>query len=123
MSENEYKIVLCDPPWQFNNKNTGGSMISGASAVYPVMSVSDICKLPVPSICDDDCALFMWCVWPTITLRPSHSNVARAVAPESLRTNSPWVTTRFCSAKYRKPSGNSRSKCYRIFKYSCRCKK
>ncbi len=62
MSEDKYKIIYADPAWQFNNKNTGGSMISGASAVYSVMSVSDICKLPVSSICDDDCALFMWWV-------------------------------------------------------------
>ena len=56
----KYKVIYADPPWQFNNKNTGGSMISGASAVYPVMNVDDICRIPVQNICDDDCVLIMW---------------------------------------------------------------
>lgn len=62
MKVKKYKVIYADPPWSFNNKNTGGSMTSGASAVYPVMSVEDICKLPVKDICDDNCILLMWWV-------------------------------------------------------------
>ena len=58
----KYNIIYADPPWSFNNKNTGGSMTSGASSVYPVMTVEQICKLPVPSITDDNCILFLWWV-------------------------------------------------------------
>ena len=36
----KYNIIYADPPWSFNNKNTGGSMTSGASSVYPVMTLS-----------------------------------------------------------------------------------
>jgi N6-adenosine-specific RNA methylase IME4 len=42
--------------------DTGGSLKSGSSAVYPVMTVPEICSLPVDSICDDNCVLFMWWV-------------------------------------------------------------
>lgn len=57
-----YSIIYADPPWSFHNKNTGGTMISGASAQYPVMSVKDIKRLPVATLAADDCALFMWWV-------------------------------------------------------------
>jgi len=57
-----YTIIYADPPWVFNNKNTGGSMISGASAQYKVMSASDIARLPVASIAADNSILFMWWV-------------------------------------------------------------
>lgn len=58
----KYKVVYCDPPWKFNNKNTGGSMKSGADYHYPTMTIDDLCKLPVNEITDDDCVLFMWWV-------------------------------------------------------------
>ena len=56
----KYNIIYSDPPWQFTNKNTGGSMKSGASAKYPTMTVDDICALPIQDIAADDCVLFMW---------------------------------------------------------------
>lgn len=58
----KYQIVYADPAWSFNNKNTGGSMISGASAKYSTMTVDDICRLPIPEIADENCVLFMWWV-------------------------------------------------------------
>lgn len=58
----KYKIIYADPPWSFNNKNTGGGLNSGASAHYEVMTIDDICKLPIKEIADDDCVLFMWWV-------------------------------------------------------------
>jgi N6-adenosine-specific RNA methylase IME4 len=58
----KYSIIYADPPWSFNNKNTGGSMKSGASAHYNTMSIDQIKKLDIPSISADDCILFMWWV-------------------------------------------------------------
>jgi len=58
----KYKIIYADPPWKFSNKNTGGSMKSGASAHYDVMSIDDIKALPINEIADDNCVLFMWWV-------------------------------------------------------------
>lgn len=60
--DKKYNIIYADPGWSFNNKRTGGSMGSGASQIYTVSSVGDICALPVQSICEDDCILFMWWV-------------------------------------------------------------
>lgn len=58
----KYKLIYADPPWSFNNKNTGGSMKSGASAQYDTMSINDLKNLDVESLCDDDCILVMWWV-------------------------------------------------------------
>lgn len=58
----KYNIIYADPPWQFNNKNTGGSMKSGAESQYPTMSIEQLKALDVPSICADDCVLVMWWV-------------------------------------------------------------
>jgi N6-adenosine-specific RNA methylase IME4 len=62
MEQKKYSIIYADPAWSFNNKNTGGSMISGASAHYDVMTLQGICNLPIHKIAADDCVLFMWWV-------------------------------------------------------------
>lgn len=46
----KYNIILCDPPWVFKDKNTGCSMKSGSAAHYKVMTLKDICELPVQKI-------------------------------------------------------------------------
>lgn len=58
----KYKIIYADPAWQFDNKNTGGSMSSSAESQYNVMSIEDMKTLPVADIADDDCTLVMWWV-------------------------------------------------------------
>ena len=60
--DKKYNIIYADPPWAFSNKKTGGSMKSGAVSKYDVMTLEDIKNLPVESIADDDCVLFMWWV-------------------------------------------------------------
>ena len=57
-----YKLIYCDPPWQFSNKKTGGSMKSGADANYPTMTIDDLKRMDIPSIADEDCLLVMWWV-------------------------------------------------------------
>jgi N6-adenosine-specific RNA methylase IME4 len=57
-----FKIIYADPPWSFNNKTTGGSMVSGADAHYKTMSLKDICNLPINELADENCVLFMWWV-------------------------------------------------------------
>lgn len=58
----KYKAIYADPPWAFKNKKTGGSMKSGASQQYDVMSIEDMKQWDIPSICQDDCLLAMWYV-------------------------------------------------------------
>jgi len=58
----KYNIILADTPWKFNNKNTGGSMKSGADAQYSTMTLDEMKALPVNEIAADDCVLVMWYV-------------------------------------------------------------
>jgi len=56
----KYNVIVADPPWQYRNKKTGGSMKSGSDAKYPTMSLDEICVLKIPNICEKDCVLFLW---------------------------------------------------------------
>jgi N6-adenosine-specific RNA methylase IME4 len=58
----KYRVIYCDPAWQFSNRNTGGSMTSSAEAHYTVTSVKDMAALPVANLADDHCLLVMWWV-------------------------------------------------------------
>jgi N6-adenosine-specific RNA methylase IME4 len=60
----KYRIIYADPPWTYRNINTGGSMKSGAMSKYPVMSLTEICSLPVKDIASKDSVLFLWVTCP-----------------------------------------------------------
>lgn len=57
-----YQIVYADPAWTFKDKNTGGTYKSGSTNKYNVMSLKDMCDLPVPQITAENCLLAMWWV-------------------------------------------------------------
>ncbi|MCX9104034.1 MT-A70 family methyltransferase [Aeromonas veronii] len=61
-TDRKYRVIYADPAWQFNNKNTGGSMTSSAEAQYTVTSLADMAALPVAKLADDHCLLVMWWV-------------------------------------------------------------
>ena len=58
----KYNIIYCDPPWQFSNKKTGGSMKSGAAHQYLTTGIEGLKRLDVNSIAADNCLLVMWYV-------------------------------------------------------------
>lgn len=58
----KYKIIYADPAWSYK----GNMMNSSVTDHYPVMSLKDICKLPVKEISDKDCILFMWVTLPKL---------------------------------------------------------
>ena len=62
MENKKYNIIYADPPWQFSNKKTGGSMKSGAASQYKVTSIEDLKLLDVNSVTADDAILIMWYV-------------------------------------------------------------
>lgn len=60
----KYGVIYCDPPWKYNDRlDLQGE---GAELHYPTMSINEMCNLPVGSIADDDCALFMWVTMPML---------------------------------------------------------
>lgn len=67
-TQKKYKVILCDPPWSYRNKNTGGSMKSGSSAKYPTMSFEELLNIAtvIEKISEKDCALFLWTTVPML---------------------------------------------------------
>ena len=60
-TERKYSIVYADPAWDYwsgGNKNQ--------NLHYNTMTMQDICNLPVKSITDKDCVLFLWVTYPIL---------------------------------------------------------
>ncbi len=56
MSE-PFQVLCADPPWPFNDKLPG--LGRGAAKHYDLMTVADICRMPLPPLADN-CVLFLW---------------------------------------------------------------
>lgn len=54
MSARRYRTILADPPWGTKN------LASTAGRHYPLMSLEDICALPVEDLAEDDAHLWLW---------------------------------------------------------------
>lgn len=64
-ADGQYRVIYADPPWWYNNRHTTDSI--GACRHYPLMRTEEICALPVAHCCADNCILFLWATWPTLT--------------------------------------------------------
>lgn len=58
----KYKIIYADPPWSYDDKMTGHSF--SLDHQYETQGLEWIKSLPVGSIADKDCVLFLWAVSP-----------------------------------------------------------
>ncbi len=66
----KYKTIVADPPWRYGvwGGNSGRTKIcqqfqsntQNLPLPYPSMSVDEIRELPVESLSDDDCDLYLW---------------------------------------------------------------
>jgi len=64
--DKKYKIIYADPPWSYENKTLGRQLNAGSADHYDVMSLDEIKNLPIDTIRDKDCVLFMWAVNPQL---------------------------------------------------------
>ena len=55
----KYGVIYADPPWQFKLRSDKGKDRSPEKH-YPVLSLADICRLPVNTITKDNAVLLMW---------------------------------------------------------------
>src|SRR5690348_8421511 len=60
----KYKIIYSDPAWTYSDKALAGNR--GAGCKYDLMTLDLIKALPVSTIADDDCILFLWATFPLI---------------------------------------------------------
>lgn len=72
----KYQVIYADPPWSYENKKTGGNMISGAEQHYKLMTNEDIMNMPIQDISAKNSICFMWATVPLL--------------PEGLATLAAW---------------------------------
>lgn len=62
----KYQLVLADPPWPYNSRahHSKTRFGGGVHSQYPVMSLEDICSMPVAQVVDDTALLFLWTTGP-----------------------------------------------------------
>lgn len=62
-TENKYDIIYADPPWSYYNDMSVTPDCTTVKGMrrppYPVLSIADICKIPVANITSDNALLFM----------------------------------------------------------------
>jgi N6-adenosine-specific RNA methylase IME4/ParB-like chromosome segregation protein Spo0J len=64
MPSGKYRVIYADPPWSYGN--TQPDYHTEQRDHYPVMSLSDICALPVRDIAEEDAVLFLWVTSPIL---------------------------------------------------------
>jgi len=65
----KYNIIYADPPWQYKSSDNLAEISllnKDENFHYPTMPLSDIKDIDVPSLCADDCLMFMWVVNPML---------------------------------------------------------
>ena len=60
----KYQIIYADPPWSYKDKALAGNR--GAGCKYKTIEQKDLKSLPVGSIADKDCILFLWVTMPKL---------------------------------------------------------
>jgi N6-adenosine-specific RNA methylase IME4 len=60
-----FPVIYADPPWEFKVYSGKGKQRS-AERHYDTASLEAIKALPIASLAADNCALFMWGVWPEL---------------------------------------------------------
>lgn len=56
-----YKVILADPPWNFE---TWGEGDRNVTKYYQTMPTPDICRIEVPA--QESAVLFLWACWPKL---------------------------------------------------------
>lgn len=58
----KFDVIVMDVPWQYNNKNTGGTLLSGSDKKYPTMSLKQLedLKSYLNKVMKDNCVIFFW---------------------------------------------------------------
>ena len=63
-TDKKYSIIYADPPWKYKDVKGNNPKMGGIT--YPVMELEEIKQLPIPNICNKDCALFLWVTMPML---------------------------------------------------------
>ena len=65
--EMRYSIIYADPPWSYRDKrDKHPRLCGGASKHYKTMSLLELKSLPIYSLADTNCMLFLWATFPNL---------------------------------------------------------
>lgn len=64
LPQEKFQVVYADPPWKYGNSMP--EYFTEQSNHYPLMSLDEICAVPVPQIADENAALFLWATSPIL---------------------------------------------------------
>lgn len=62
--DGKYRIIYADPPWKYGN--TMPESFGAQDDHYKLMSLQEICALPVKDMAQDNAALFLWVTSPIL---------------------------------------------------------
>ncbi|HHT9136520.1 MAG TPA: MT-A70 family methyltransferase [Candidatus Wunengus sp. YC60] len=60
----KYRVILADPPWKYGN--TMPDYFKEQADHYPLLTVAEICDIPVKDIVEDNAVLFLWTTSPIL---------------------------------------------------------
>ena len=66
--DKKYQIIYADPPWDGLGWNKNKSGAKCPARHYPVQDADWVKNLPVNTIADTNCALFLWVTFPNLPL-------------------------------------------------------
>lgn len=81
----KYGVIIADPPWpyqQFSERKQGA-----ASAIYNLMTIDELCAMPIKDLSANDSILLLWGTWPKL---PEALQVMMAWGFEYV-TGFPWI--------------------------------
>lgn len=59
-----YRVLYADPPWKYGNSMPDYAPEPGDH--YPLMSIADLCALPIKDMAEDNAVLFLWVTSPIL---------------------------------------------------------
>jgi len=62
--EGKYRVIYADPPWKYGN--TMPDYFTEQADHYPLMTVQEICDMPVRDLADENAVLFLWATSPIL---------------------------------------------------------
>lgn len=65
-ADQKFDVILADPPWSFRVWSKDNPWGGTAERHYPTMRTEEIAALPVGGLAEDNAALFLWAVWPSM---------------------------------------------------------
>jgi N6-adenosine-specific RNA methylase IME4 len=68
LPKGKYSVIYADPPWMYNSgdQHANEEQDTVIGTHYPSMPLVKICEMPVSSLADDSCVLFIWTTSPTL---------------------------------------------------------